>query len=987
MKKCLILLLFALFFLLPYPVSAQNKAGVNIGDHFNDFDKAADVVGQGGWVVVMACPGDADKIAKMIGNHQEVNIIIRGHYPGGSPNEKLAKLWAAALKSIPTPNKIYFMPWNEPNQSGSADWADPSQLVAYTNTLISEFSQIKGRVVLLSPMLNHTWVGGSGDFDNYVSRVRAIKNDYFNQFDGIAMNLYDIADSCGGRPLCSDNPHYNPLFAPQLLEKMGVSGKRVFGVESGTAGNNFYWKMPPDSSSPLYTFTQRFLAESNAAMFAIPAYDLAGEAGHSWSIFDPPDVINILKSAPDGGTTPAGGPVATNLTKCPGKFFSYYINDESECTECGSMINVCKPIKETDQFGEEVSKQSINIPQEAKYRKGQDTCITANFSGQMSLSNFQIPFANNLNKYFLGPYADNLKARVEKKEKDPFKDTGVLEKLAPKEYQDSLKLKFISEVNNRGIKSRYDNYRIEGRDLSSIANTFNGIRQKQKNNTKLTKTEEEFLNKVWPQVPLIANEESEGEVVFYASGIDAEKNKIKTAVPEVYRLNRATEILALMLGAKKDNVKQASTQNPSVLPANTCEETKNVPKEENNKKSKSGPGDNICTKPEIQEKENNFEGSRTFINDAGESCSEDAGRCDWDSENDPYGSSVRNHCCGNKGKCVDITDYYGDTVGFECQYQDDEECPGGCWSGGMTHPNCCVPENREKTRQFTDTDLNSKNRVPYLNLIIENTVGKSGLFNIFIPYLSDQYPAGDIKNAFEEVAGESTANLNIEIKQKSVSPGVKFSISNVQSQLTLLFHKLGTLVNVKNFVSGKLLWPHGDGTSPLNPGDIPQNMKEFFGQVGSSTGVPAKIIEAVMQIEFPSFFSLPVEKLNRYLADELIEGCGPNECSATGPMQMTTGVDNSGSSSCSKCCYPTCLSSCPNAWANYGAGGNPCVLKDNVGAAARKLKSDSGASSEPWTKEQVFQAARSYYGECTSTFARLGNRSYCQYVWDYYQGQ
>jgi len=81
----------------------------------------------------MACPGDADEIAQNISKHPEINLIIRGHYPGFIPDATLAKLWAASLSSLLTPNKIYFMPWNEPNQSGSDDYASQTQLAEYIN--------------------------------------------------------------------------------------------------------------------------------------------------------------------------------------------------------------------------------------------------------------------------------------------------------------------------------------------------------------------------------------------------------------------------------------------------------------------------------------------------------------------------------------------------------------------------------------------------------------------------------------------------------------------------------------------------------------------------------------------------------------------------------------------------------------------------------------------------------------------------------------
>lgn len=168
------------------------------------------------------------------------------------------------------------------------------------------------------------------------------------------------------------------------------------------------------------------------------------------------------------------------------------------------------------------------------------------------------------------------------------------------------------------------------------------------------------------------------------------------------------------------------------------------------------------------------------------------------------------------------------------------------------------------------------------------------------------------------------------------------------------------------------------------------SLREIFKNVGEKTGVPWPILEAVMQIESPSTFSLSQNQIREYsLPGKTIPGCRPNECSATGPMQMTIGIDNFGNPLCPKCCWQgVCRDTrggCPNAWARYGSG-NPCNLLDNIFAAARKLKNDSqSTSSHFWSKEEVYRASRLYYGNCTVKYKRLGDRSYCEFVWWYYQ--
>lgn len=183
-------------------------------------------------------------------------------------------------------------------------------------------------------------------------------------------------------------------------------------------------------------------------------------------------------------------------------------------------------------------------------------------------------------------------------------------------------------------------------------------------------------------------------------------------------------------------------------------------------------------------------------------------------------------------------------------------------------------------------------------------------------------------------------------------------------------------------------------TSPSNP---PSNLNDIFNEVGQKVGVPPKILEAVMKIEMPSTFNLSPQQIIDYSTPtHYWPACGPNICSAAGPMQMTIGIDGNGNTLC-----PACGAGfCPNAWASYGGavnsfGGylhqaNPCNIRDNVYGSAAKLKNDSQATdSINWTQEQVYQAATRYYGSCASgySYQRLGNRTYCQYVWDYYQGE
>jgi len=215
-----------------------------------------------------------------------------------------------------------------------------------------------------------------------------------------------------------------------------------------------------------------------------------------------------------------------------------------------------------------------------------------------------------------------------------------------------------------------------------------------------------------------------------------------------------------------------------------------------------------------------------------------------------------------------------------------------------------------------------------------------------------------------------------------------------------------TIVIIKKLLELFLTLPSDFSSDSASPSEFPTNpppspsspstqkpaftsLRQIFEEVGGQVGVPPLILEAVMQIEMPSTFNFTEEQIRKYSTPgNTISGCGPNVCSATGPMQMTTGFDNNNNPKCPNCCWKgICLDTkggCPNAWVSYGSG-NPCNLKDNIYGAAKKLKKDSGAvSSVNWTQDQVYQASRRYYGDCTVAYSRLGNRTYCEYVWWYY---
>lgn len=209
------------------PVLAVTKGGINIADRLDEYESAAQSIGPGGWIYIMACPGDVPKISKLIGNNNTHNIMIRGHYPGEALTPEFADAWAKALTALQTASKIYFMPVNEPNHSAPDRNISAAQVTSYTNRLINKLNEynLRGsKVKLLSPMIDVYQVSDNGTF--YLEQLGGV--NYFSQFDGLSLSLY------------GQNEGGNLVSAPPLKRgdyhdfssRYGL-GKPIYSVESG----------------------------------------------------------------------------------------------------------------------------------------------------------------------------------------------------------------------------------------------------------------------------------------------------------------------------------------------------------------------------------------------------------------------------------------------------------------------------------------------------------------------------------------------------------------------------------------------------------------------------------------------------------------------------------------------------------------------------------------------------------------------------------
>ena len=191
------------FFASSTTASAQNKLGVNIGDHYNEASIARSLVGKGGWIVTMGTPGNCTDFEALFG--RGANIVIRGDHPGLPLNglsaregdmgglDGLAFSWAATLGRMDAKGqKVYFMPVNEPVHYGMSR----EKVKFYTDKLrhyLSEAGLLGTKVSLLSPMFDQHNIA----YDDYITR--GLGFSYYNDFQGSSVNLYHIFGS--GNPL------------------------------------------------------------------------------------------------------------------------------------------------------------------------------------------------------------------------------------------------------------------------------------------------------------------------------------------------------------------------------------------------------------------------------------------------------------------------------------------------------------------------------------------------------------------------------------------------------------------------------------------------------------------------------------------------------------------------------------------------------------------------------------------------------------------
>jgi hypothetical protein len=296
-KKLLVFIISTLLLFHSSTLSVlANKCGVNIGAMRFQVGQVKSLTKEGGWVVALGSPGDCTSLESLFG--QGLNVVIRAYNGGNKFTNEQALGWVATLGKMDTKGqKIYFMPWNEPNHDSecSDSKCELADVADYLNFLKAQLAQagLTDKVFLLSPMIDKL----NPRFKEFIS--------IYSMASGSSINAYDQSSQpyspCTGIDV-QNNCLYNQIGIPSPY----------YAPETGVAGTCSNPIDPPcykdsELSQMLnMSWSQKWRDDNNFKMFAIFSYD--PHRPGAWDIFSAPQVKNFYSSnncqpgGVDGGT-------------------------------------------------------------------------------------------------------------------------------------------------------------------------------------------------------------------------------------------------------------------------------------------------------------------------------------------------------------------------------------------------------------------------------------------------------------------------------------------------------------------------------------------------------------------------------------------------------------------------------------------------------------------------------------------------------------
>lgn len=310
MKKLFFYLLIVVSYLLLASPIFANKCGINIGPNYSQVNQVKNLTKEGGWVVALGSPGNCSNFESLFG--KGLNVVIRAYNGGQKFTNPQALGWIATLGKMDTKGqKIYFMPWNEPNHPEECGGTpcSPEEVKNYVRYLKSQLEDaglLNTKVVLLSPSI-----------DKLNPTFEAFRTVYSLGLPS-SINAYDQFVSGP----CSAAPSQNNC----LYDQIGIPAP-YYAVETGVAGTCAPWPCYRDSElfQMLTRSWQKWRNDNNFKMFAIFSYD--PHRSGSWNIFSASQTINFYQSNCLPGAVDYG-----NFD--PQKFNSWFSSVESQLVNC-----------------------------------------------------------------------------------------------------------------------------------------------------------------------------------------------------------------------------------------------------------------------------------------------------------------------------------------------------------------------------------------------------------------------------------------------------------------------------------------------------------------------------------------------------------------------------------------------------------------------------------------------------------------------------
>lgn len=305
----IVILLYCYIVILPNEVRADNKCGVNVGPNYSQVNSVASLTKSGGWIVALGSPGNCTNFESLFG--KGLNVVIRA-YNGGQPfTIEQALGWVATLGKLDTKGqKVYFMPWNEPNHDNECgnrpcSVEEVTNYVSFLKQELDKAGLLNTKVVLLSPMI-----------DKLGPRFEEFKNIY-SLTNGSSINAYDqfVSGPCSGSPT-QNNCQYDQIGIPSPY----------YAVEAGVAGTC----NPPcyhdnEISQMLNTSWKKWGPEGDFKMFAVFSYD---PHRSGWNLFSSPETRSFYQN-----NCSAGGLAGSNNNT--EQFDEWFALNQAKLVSCG----------------------------------------------------------------------------------------------------------------------------------------------------------------------------------------------------------------------------------------------------------------------------------------------------------------------------------------------------------------------------------------------------------------------------------------------------------------------------------------------------------------------------------------------------------------------------------------------------------------------------------------------------------------------------